>query len=175
MKMTTLQTTKTIPFKARPSTGWLSLVLIAAGLIALAILAAFTALLNPISAFAVAAICGLAAAGCLLLALFFPTMRYELHDSELSLHYGSVIHYRIPYKNIRTVWTADLGMTIMSSFRFPGIALFKVPYNDIGEVKMCSSSALHKILIIEAAGEKYGITPANEKEFLAALHEKMGR
>ena len=57
--------------------------------------------------------------------------------------------------------------------RFPGIALFKVPYADVGNVKMCATAALNNILLIETDKEKYGITPADEESFVAALRAQM--
>lgn len=64
-------------------------------------------------------------------------------------------------------------MTIWSTIRFPGIALFQVPYADVGNVKMCATAALKDILLIETEKEKYGLTPADEGAFVAALRAHM--
>jgi len=48
-----------------------------------------------------------------------------------------------------------------------------VPYADVGNVKMCATAALNKILLIETEKEKFGLTPADEEEFVAAVRAKM--
>jgi len=100
-------------------------------------------------------------------------MRYELDQDQLTLRYGPVIKYRIPLKEIRSIRRRNLSMTIWSTVRFPGIALFTVPYADVGNVKMCATSALNNILLIETGKEKYGLTPADEETFVAALRAQM--
>ena len=64
-------------------------------------------------------------------------------------------------------------MTIWSTVRLPGIALFTVPYADVGNVRMCATAALNDILLIETDKEKYGLTPADEEAFVAALQSRM--
>jgi hypothetical protein len=64
-------------------------------------------------------------------------------------------------------------MTIWSSIRFPGIALFGVPYADVGSVKMCATAALNNILLIETETEKFGLTPKDEEAFLTAVRAQM--
>jgi hypothetical protein len=100
-------------------------------------------------------------------------MRYELDQDQLTLRYGPVLTYRILLKEIRTIRRRNLGLTIWSTIRFPGIALFTVPYADVGNVKMCATAALNNILLIETEKEKYGLTPANEEAFVAALQSQM--
>jgi hypothetical protein len=109
----------------------------------------------------------------LILAFWFPTMRYELDQGQLTLRYGPVIKYRIPLREIRSIRHRNLSMTIWSTVRFPGIALFTVPYADVGNVKMCATAALNNILLIETVKEKYGLTPADEEAFVAALRAQM--
>ena len=65
-------------------------------------------------------------------------------------------------------------MTIWSAIRFPGIALFKVPYADVGTIKMCSTAALNNILLIETETEKYGLTPIDEEAFVATIRTQIG-
>jgi len=109
----------------------------------------------------------------LMLAFWFPTMRYELDQDQLALRYGPVLAYRIPLREIRTIRRRNLNMTIWSSVRFPGIALFKIPYGDVGDVRMCATAALNNILLIETGREKYGLTPADEETFVAAIRARM--
>jgi hypothetical protein len=66
-----------------------------------------------------------------------------------------------------------LSLTIWSTIRFPGIALFKVPYADVGNVKMCATAALNNILLIETEKDKYGLTPADEEPFVSAIQSQM--
>lgn len=109
----------------------------------------------------------------LALAALFPTMRYELGRSELTLRYGPVLRYTIPLDEIDTVRSRNLQLSLWSSLRFPGLALFGVNYGDVGTVKMCATGALNRILLIEAGKDKYGITPADEEAFVAALRDRM--
>ena len=100
-------------------------------------------------------------------------MRYELDQHQLTLRYGPVIKYRIPLNEIRSIRRRNLSMTIWSTVRFPGIALFTVPYADVGNVKMCATAALNNILLIETGKEKYGLTPADEEAFVTAIRAQM--
>ena len=118
-------------------------------------------------------ICIPVAISFLLLAKWFPTMRYELDQEQLTLRYGPVLTYRIPLSEIRTIRRRTLSMTIWSTVRLPGIALFTVPYADVGNVRMCATAALNDILLIETDKKKYGLTPADEEAFVAALQSRM--
>jgi hypothetical protein len=100
-------------------------------------------------------------------------MRYELGEDQLTLRYGPVLTYRIPLGKIRAIRRRNLSLTIWSTVRFPGIALFKVPYADVGNVKMCATAALNNILLIETEKEKYGLTPADEDQFVSAMRAQM--
>lgn len=108
-----------------------------------------------------------------LLALLFPAMRYEIDQAEVILHYGPLLTYHIPLSKIQTIRKRNLSMTIWSSIRFPGIALFTVPYGEVGNVKMCATAALNGILLIETEKEKFGITPVDEEAFIARLRANM--
>jgi hypothetical protein len=109
-----------------------------------------------------------------LLAVWFPSMRYEIGSRALELRYGPVLHYRIPLKDIERLSRRDLSPSLWASLRLPGIALFTVRYNDVGPVKMCASSAAHGILLIQTVGEAYGITPEREDEFVSMLESRLG-
>lgn len=109
----------------------------------------------------------------LVITLFFPSMRYELEGSQLILIYGPLLRYTIDIGQIRSIRRRDLKISPLSSFRFPGLAIFGVPYLEIGTVKMCATAAGTGILLIETDSTKYGLTPADEEEFVAELRARM--
>ncbi len=111
----------------------------------------------------------------LVLAIWLPTMRYELGTETLTLRYGPVLTYHIPLHEIQTIRRRNLSLSLWSSLRLPGIALFTVPYSDVGKVKMCATAAAHQILLIETGQVKYGVTPADEERFVAALQARMSQ
>jgi hypothetical protein len=161
-------------FKPRPSYGWFWLVLLAVIIFAMAIAPALAVGVSSGSAVLTLIICIPVALAFLVLAFWFPTMRYELDRDQLTVRYGPVLTYRIPLGEIRTIRRRNLSLTIWSTVRFPGIALFTVPYADVGNVKMCATAALNNILLIETEKEKYGLTPADEAGFVAALRAEIG-
>ncbi len=161
-------------FQPRPSSGWCWLVLMAILIIAIAIAPALAMGVSSRSSLLTLIICIPVALGFLVLAIWFPTMRYELYPGQIVLRYGPVLRYPIPVDAIQTIRRRNLSLTIWSSIRFPGIALFVVPYADVGSVKMCATAALNHILLIETKTEKYGLTPADEEAFLAAVRAQMG-
>jgi len=160
-------------FKPRRSYGWLWLILLAMILIAVGVAPWLVAGTTSSSAMLTMIISIPVAFTFIMLAFWFPSMRYELTRDELILRYGPVIKYRIPLSQIRTIRRRNLGLTIWSSIRFPGIALFKIPYSDVGDVKMCATSALNNILLIETQKEKYGLAPEKEEELVAAIRRRM--
>lgn len=160
-------------FRPRPSYGWAWLVLMAVIITAVATAPAMAMEVSSSSVILTVIVCSLVALAFLALAFWFPTMRYELDEDELTLRYGPVLYYRIPLSEIRTIRRKNLSLTIWSTIRFPGIALFTVPYADVGNVKMCATAALNNILLIETAKEKFGLTPADEEAFVAALQAQM--
>jgi hypothetical protein len=159
-------------FKPRPSTGWAwvgvpGLLLLATGVSMILT----SGLAGPLMIMILLSVSiGL---GFVVLAIFFPTMRYELEDDHLTLTYGPLLRYTIDISKIKSIRRQDLGFSLLSSFRFPGLALFSVPYPEIGSVKMCATAASTGILLIETESTKYGLTPANEEQFVAELRERM--
>jgi hypothetical protein len=111
----------------------------------------------------------------LVIAACFPTMRYEVEGTNLTLTYGPLLRYTINIEEIKSIRRCDLGFSPVSSFRFPGLAIFRVLYPEIGLVKMCATAASNGILLIETESEKYGLTPAHEKDFVAELQKRMGK
>ena len=171
MNATLVKSTKT--FQPRPSYGWAWLVLMALVIIAVSIAPAVAMGVPSRNAILTLVICIPIAIVFLILAFWFPTMRYELDQEQLTLRYGPVLTYRIPLKEIRSIRRRNLSLTIWSTIRFPGIALFTVPYADVGNVKMCATAALNNILLIETEKEKYGLTPADEEAFVTAIRVQM--
>jgi hypothetical protein len=159
-------------FKPRPSTGWLWV-----GVIGLAVLATGlsfglrSGFSGPFWLMILLTVpIGL---GFLLIAAFFPAMRYEIDGNRLTLTYGPLLRYTIDIDQIRSIRRRDLGISLVSSFRFPGLAIFSVPYPEIGSVRMCATAASNGILLIETGSTKYGLTPADEEEFVAELRRRM--
>lgn len=171
-KMENQMMSSTKIFKPRPSTGWiwvgaLAVVLLASGLYML-IAYGFS---GPYMLTILLTIpLGLV---FLLITVFFPSMRYQLEGNQLILTYGPFLRYTIDIGQIKSIRRRDLRVSPLSSFRFPGLAIFGVPYLDIGTVKMCATAAGTGILLIETDSTKYGLTPANEEEFVAELQTRM--
>lgn len=159
-------------FKPRPSTGWIWVGLL--GLIPLAIGIAVMVTQGLSGPFLIMILITISIGTMfLLVAIFFPTMRYELEGSRLTLRYGPVLRYTIDLRQIKSIRSRDLQISPVSSFRFPGLAIFTVLYPEVGLVKMCATAASHGILLIETASAKYGLTPADEQGFVAELRERM--
>ncbi len=161
----------TLSFKPRPSLGWLWLTLIGLTVLAVIVPSMFSVLGNGFGGvllipFIIGIIIG---GGTLLLAALFPTIRYELRPTVLAMIYGPWTVYQVPYLEIKKVSWQDLSVSIQSSFRLPGFAMWGVPYNDAGTVKMCATAAASHILLIRAGKDQYGITPADEQSFLSEL------
>jgi hypothetical protein len=157
-------------FKPRSSIGWVSLSLLA--VIVLAIAASM--LITNVTRFAGAILLVLGLYFSIL-AIWWPTMRYELDREALTLIYGTAINYRIPLDSIRSMRRVDLTLSLWSSMRMPGVALFTVPYGDIGQVKMCATASLNGILLIETDKGLYGLTPAEEDRLAAEVQTRMVR
>jgi hypothetical protein len=159
-------------FKPRPSTGWIWVSLI--GLIPLGTGLALLITQGLSGPFLIMILLTIPIGiGFLLLAIFFPFMRYEIEGSRLMLLYGPLLRYTIDLGQIKSIRCRDLEISLISSFRFPGLALFSVPYPEVGTVKMCATAASHGILLIETSSAKYGLTPADEQGFVAELRQRM--
>jgi hypothetical protein len=159
-------------FKPRPSAGWVWV-----GVIGLAVLGTGLSLLIKFGVAGPFLVTTLLTVPLgivfLVIAACFPTMRYEVEGTNLTLTYGPLLRYFIDIRRIKSIKRRDLGISIVSSIRFPGLALFSVPYPDEGKVKMCATASSTGILLIETDTEKYGLTPADEKEFVAEIQKRM--
>ena len=101
-----------------------------------------------------------------------PSMRYELRDDALYLIVGPWKD-RIPYESIKDVSVEYLVINPLSSFRMPGVALFNVYYLNEGTVRMYSTHASKDVMLIKTQNKKYGVSPENPEEFIAALQNKI--
>src|SRR5688572_12044505 len=159
-------------FKPRPSTGWmwvgaLGLILLVTGL---SMLIAYGFSGPYILTIVLTIPLGLV---FLIVALCFPTMRYEMEGTQLTLTYGPLLRYTIDIPKVKSIRSCDLKINPLSSFRFPGLAIFGVPYLGIGTVQMCATAASTGILLIETDEAKYGLTPADEHGFVTELQQRM--
>jgi len=102
-----------------------------------------------------------------------PSMRYELGQRELVLRCGPLLTYRIPYEDITDVRRVTLTPSLWSSMRFPGLALWGVPYAEGGTVYMCATRMSRDLLLVTTAKRRYGLTPADEPQFVLALTPRL--
>ena len=100
--------------------------------------------------------------------LFWRTLRYDLTATDLVLRFGP-LRARIPLADIRSIERRDLSPTLWASVRLPGLAFGTVRYVEVGKVTMFASSAATGILLIDAGGRRYGVTPQDEGAFVRAL------
>jgi hypothetical protein len=108
----------------------------------------------------------------LIIAWYFPTMRYWLGRKELVLSYGPLMYDRVPLDAIQSIRRRNLRLSPVSTFRFPGLALLNVHYLGMGQVRMCATSASKEILLINIGHRRYGITPENEMELVQHVRER---
>ncbi len=163
-------------FKARPSNGWVWVGVI--GLLMLVIAVFLISMVwssgsTSIFTYLPAGIIGLIGVAFLLLAAWFPAIRYEISADHLAIRYGPLQLYQVDLKQVQKIRQCDLEYSPVSSLRFPGLALYKVHYPEVGVVHMCATSAFHSILLIETPKAKYGLTPADEASFVTALRKNM--
>ena len=160
-------------FRPAPSLGylWMALLGLVPALPVLALAASFSRM--PWFAAVVSLPALLIAGPLLFLAALYPTMRYEFDDEALTLRYGPILRYRIPYETIQSVERRDLDPSARSSLRVPGLALFRVAYVDAGIVRMCATRVANRIVLIKTISDQYGVTPADEAGFLAELQRRV--
>ncbi len=160
-------------YRAAPSAGWIWLI----GIALLVIVPTLPALLAVRQApvVLITVVLGLAIGlPFLVMAYWFPTIRYELGPDKLVLRYGP-FRYAIRLDDIQEVTERDLAFSIWSSMRLPGFAMWTVDYADEGHVFMCATRALKDIVYIVTPRRKYGITPADEEDFLRELTRRLKR
>ena len=108
-------------------------------------------------------------------AVFFPSMRYELHADELVLRYGPILAYRIPYEEISGIEKRDLRVQLWSSMRWPGLALWSVPYSRLGTIRMVSTRVNRGVVLIRAGERSYGVSPLDEDRFIDEVTSRSRR
>lgn len=101
-------------------------------------------------------------------------MKYELDDKKLVMK-CCLLKYTLPLASIKRITKRDLEISLWSSLRLPGLALFTVLCADVGKVKMRATSASKDIILIEIDHGLYGITPAKEDEFVTDFRSRTGR
>lgn len=107
--------------------------------------------------------------------VLFPRMRYELGIDALRISYGPLLRYAVPYSSITGIEVQNLRFSPWSSFRFPGLALWKVAYTGSGKIRMCSTRSHRGVLVITAGKHRYGISPAEEDRFVHSLRAAVER
>lgn len=107
--------------------------------------------------------------------VLFGRMRYELGIDALHISYGPLLRYAVPYASITGIEVQNLRFSAWSSFRFPGLALWKVPYAGAGQIRMCSTRSHRGVLVITAGKNRYGISPAEEDRFVHSLRAAVER
>ena len=167
----------TVVFKPRSSPGWLSLAAVGLLLVVIGLSSGLPLLgtSQAISGLISMTLCLALGVIPLALAAYFPSMRYEVDATYLTLIYGPVLRYEIPLVEIRGMRRRDLSLSLVSAFRMPGVALFSVPYSDVGPVKMCASAAVKGILLVETDHGLYGLTPEDETGLVQAVRARMER
>lgn len=107
-------------------------------------------------------------------AWYSPSIRYTVTDDAVVLSMGRLMYERIPLDQITRIESrAELQISLLASFRFPGLAVFDVDYVDVNRVRMLATSSSKAILLIETATTRYGITPADEAAFLDAMRQRL--
>lgn len=104
-----------------------------------------------------------------------PRMRYDLGMDALVISCGPMLRYTVPYAGITDVQVTNLRFSPWSSFRFPGLALWKVPYTGMGQIRMCSTRSHRGVVLITAGKDRYGISPLEEDRFLHTLRSQVER
>ncbi|HEX9989447.1 MAG TPA: PH domain-containing protein [Chloroflexia bacterium] len=97
-------------------------------------------------------------------------MQYEVAEDGLHLRYGPLLHYYIPYANIKRVWLHEFEQRPYArAVSSPGLCLYAARFYDMGTVKMCATARKGPISLIKTDKETYGINPADREGFLDAL------
>jgi len=161
-------------YAARKSYGWFFLALIALPFLLLGGFLVHTYLTTKYTSSLLSIfLCLGIALSFLIILISLPSMNYELDDEKLVIKCG-LLKYVVPSSSIKRITKRDLEISLWSGLRLPGLALFTVPYLDVGKVKMCATSASKGIILIETDLGLYGITPADEDEFIADFLSRIG-
>jgi hypothetical protein len=111
----------------------------------------------------------------LFFAVIEPSMKYAVTESEVIPSCGP-FRWRIPISGIRSIVERNLSwLPWAEGWKIPGYALFTIRYGDVGTVRMCATSMTRRVLVIETDQGLWGITPQDEKGFIAAVESRRGR
>lgn len=120
-------------------------------------------------------IAGVFGAVVLFFAVIAPTMKYTVTDFAVIASCGP-FKWTIPIDSIQSIVQKDLRWLPWSEgWKIPGLALLTIRYGDVGAVTMCSTSLTRHILVLETRNGLFGITPADEKGFVAAVESRRGK
>jgi len=108
-------------------------------------------------------------------AVIEPSMKYTVTPSEVIPSCGP-FRWRIPISEIRSIVERNLSwLPWAEGWKIPGYALFTIRYGDVGTVRMCATSMTRRVLVIETDQGLWGITPQDEKGFIAAVESRRRR
>lgn len=164
-----------VGYRPKPSFGWIWSLAIGGAILAspwLAVLDAQDEVLPAGDAILIQvlfALLSVIGAWVVLIGVLHGQMRYEFTQDALYLRHGFLLAYRIPYDSVESVERRDLRPTLWSSMRWPGLALYKVPYAGDGQIRMVSTRMKRGVTVIRAGGSLYGVSPAEENLFEAEL------
>ncbi|TVR70377.1 MAG: hypothetical protein EA415_13025 [Sphaerobacteraceae bacterium] len=163
-------------FKPRPSNGRAWVVGIASGVLALFIIPLAIAggeIPLPLTIFLLI-VAFAATAPLFAVAWYSPLITYIVGQESITLSMGRMMHDTIRFEEIsRIERRPKLSVSLLSAFRFPGLAVFDVDYVDANRVRMLATSASKNLLLIDTATKRYGITPADESAFLDAISHRL--
>ena len=158
-----------VSFAPAPSRGWMWPLGLAGVLVVSGWLRVTPELATPLRVAAIALFAALIV-WMLAIAVEFPRLTYRVDADGVTLQYGRLARYRIAASELAEVGRKDLRFSPWASFRFPGLALYRVPYRGDGTIQMCASRSHRDVVVLQARdGARYGCTPADPDGFLAAV------
>lgn len=108
----------------------------------------------------------------LFFAVIEPSMKYTVTESEITPSCGP-FRWRIPISEIWSIVERNLSWLLWAEgWKIPGYALFSIRYGDVGAVRMCATSMTRRVLVIETNQGLWGITPQDQKGFIAAVETR---
>lgn len=106
---------------------------------------------------------------CLVLTVWFFSMRYELSPQSLVMKIGP-LQYVVDLETIKYVSSKDLTHSWWPALKLPGFSLFYSSYKEEGKIFMCATRSQKGVVLIETEFKKFGITPEKEELFMAELN-----
>ncbi|HPJ19566.1 MAG: hypothetical protein KDB30_09430 [Tetrasphaera sp.] len=152
-------------FAAAPSHGWIWPLLL--GVFGLVLVV--TAMVPETPSWGQLAIGGLLTVLGLVTAFAGSRVTYAVSSTQLHMSAFPLVNDVVPVSEIRSISRVDLQPTVWASIRFPGLALRRVRYVDVGPVSMCATRAASDILLLETDRGRFGVTPRDETAFIEAL------